>query len=962
VFFESLKILGFGCLRTEIIFSPDKLNLAIADNEAGKSTLISSLLAAFYGTVEDERMTRDKRPHRKNFLPWTDPENFGLVLDFTADDIHWRIERDFHKGSINLIDLDSGDDHIAEYHRGRGIYYIGEGLIGLSCDEFLKSFYLKQEEILDIRDAKGLTPYVQQVATTQEGGATSENAIERLRQALRHYPFPGSRDGLTIENAIKRLGSEREGVLTDMDRLNRLRSDIEPQCQRLMEIERGLEGLRRKREENERLGDLAEIRELTRLVEAQDRLQGEFQELSATAAELKSFDQFPADRWEQLNKMAGRVEELSETITNQQELLRSQGEEPLARLENELQAHRELSGITADELHEFEAGVSRLTDRRERLQEIRQEVERREERLRDEGFDRGHFSRLKGAFSAFGDRELRFVDEFRATYAEEEAVFREAKTQREWREREQGLIRDRRGRTISNARLFFIIAAVMGIAGGLMILATQGGWLGYILAGLGVVFGAVGAVILGTAGSLESSGLLKIEGELEEALRAEKEASDRLESIGGELTQMGTRAGFSDGNELLSEYVNYERLQKLSEPLFEAERDLERAVDEDRQAMDQMHPFFARAGADFPDDEEAVSAARKMLERYREMVRLSEEWTSVKARKSQLAEELSRLNRDLDSHRELCSDILKLGGIDPTEPLDEAVAAFSDALDKHRRYHTVAHESLPRVERELLPEVDLAAKKDRLKQLQIKNAGVVPPEEIDHSKEFYRDRAERGISEIERLINERSEINRKIGTTYDRFGSNYPELHKRLTELEEALHRAETFRSEVETSIRIMGDISREVYRSWADGLSRGAVPFLQALNPRYDQLNFNEDLTFSIHDRQQDRVISSSEVETILSSGARDEIFLAARLGISTYLARGARGPIPIVLDEPLSSADDDKFLTGMTFFLDMLSRSHQVLILSCHAERHRWLAKKHPKLFKERVHQIEVVAETGE
>jgi len=91
--------------------------------------------------------------------------------------------------------------------------------------------------------------------------------------------------------------------------------------------------------------------------------------------------------------------------------------------------------------------------------------------------------------------------------------------------------------------------------------------------------------------------------------------------------------------------------------------------------------------------------------------------------------------------------------------------------------------------------------------------------------------------------------------------------------------------------------------------LSEETAPFLTALNPRYGELSFKEDLSFTVRDKSVNRVIPSSEAEAILSTGARDEVFLAARLGIACYLARGARGPVPIVLDEPLSAMDDDKF-----------------------------------------------------
>ncbi|MFN3821913.1 MAG: ATP-binding protein, partial [bacterium] len=94
--------------------------------------------------------------------------------------------------------------------------------------------------------------------------------------------------------------------------------------------------------------------------------------------------------------------------------------------------------------------------------------------------------------------------------------------------------------------------------------------------------------------------------------------------------------------------------------------------------------------------------------------------------------------------------------------------------------------------------------------------------------------------------------------------------------------------------------------------------------------------------------------VKEYLSVGAKEEIYLAARLAIARFITRGVSEPIPILLDEPLSSADDQKFRSGMKFFLEELSRHHQVIILTCHEERHQWLRGQAPDLFDDRVHLI--------
>jgi DNA repair exonuclease SbcCD ATPase subunit len=957
--FEQFNIAGFGCLRTSVDLKPGMVNLAIAENEAGKSTLVAALLAAFYGIEDDERRRQSIRPHRRYYTPWMRPEEFGVTLVFHDGKRRWRLTRDFHNRITELVDANTGKDFTAKYQKGRGADRIGEELLGLSCEDFLKSFYLKQEELIEFRDSGGLVVKVQQAATSREGEATSESALERMRQALRRYPHPSSKEGLTIENVVKRYQQEIGGLRNDLERLERERSDSEPLCRRLEEIEREVEQRKRQREEDQTLGDLAEIRELNRIVDTQQRLRKEYGELQTAAVQLKEYERFPADKSEQLNQIVGRVEELSRAVAKQEDAIRSKVDAPLEELESYLQAHQRYVSLSERDLFDLETTYSRLSDRQERLESARNERDQRIAELQRQGFEADQFARLKETVAGFTPEETSFVEDFRATYAEEEAVYREAKTRREWLERQRDLIFDRRRRILSNSRLFFIMAAVMAIAGGLMMLLTQGTpntWIGSVLAGLGATFGAVGFIVRGTAGSLESSGLKRMDVDLEVAVGDEEKIKGKLDAIAGQLTGLAKRAGYTDGNELMTQYASFVRLEKLTEPLFAAERDFKRAESEAAQAREQIKPFFDRVGEPTLDGARLVDTARELLNAGREAVHKAEEYRQLKTRHDQLSDDLEKLQRDLRHNHDVAADILRLGGVTVTEPLPDAVTTFKQALEKHQRYRSIAAEQLPRVESELLPEVDLAAKSDRLEQLTAKVPRKALKLTPEHTKEFYRDQADRAIHEIDALNTEKMDINRKIGVLLDKYQTSHPTLQRQLSEAEGGLERAERFRAEVELAIGILTDISQEVYRSWAVALSEEATPFLGALNPRYTDLKFSDDLTFTIQDKQTQRAISSGEVDSILSSGARDEVFLAARLAISSYLASGAKGAIPILLDEPLASVDDDKFLSGMKFFMDTLSRKHQVLILSCHTERHRWLERRLPTLYGERVHIIKL------
>ena len=46
--------------------------------------------------------------------------------------------------------------------------------------------------------------------------------------------------------------------------------------------------------------------------------------------------------------------------------------------------------------------------------------------------------------------------------------------------------------------------------------------------------------------------------------------------------------------------------------------------------------------------------------------------------------------------------------------------------------------------------------------------------------------------------------------------------------------------------------------------------------------------------------------------------------------------------MDEPFSEADDERFLKMMRFLIDSIAKEHQVVLFSCHKQRHVWLKQQ--------------------
>jgi hypothetical protein len=79
-------------------------------------------------------------------------------------------------------------------------------------------------------------------------------------------------------------------------------------------------------------------------------------------------------------------------------------------------------------------------------------------------------------------------------------------------------------------------------------------------------------------------------------------------------------------------------------------------------------------------------------------------------------------------------------------------------------------------------------------------------------------------------------------------------------------------------------------------------------------------------------------EIESGLSTGAREQLHLTARLAALRYLGTGVAG-VPLLLDDPLVGADDEQFVAVMRFLATEVLSERPVLVVSCHAWRHERL-----------------------
>ena len=89
---------GFGSLRGERAFDPERLTLMVDDNERGKSTLLAAIAAALYGLSDDKRSHRPITPLER-WRPW-DGGPFTVELELECAGERYTVSRDFQNGVV----------------------------------------------------------------------------------------------------------------------------------------------------------------------------------------------------------------------------------------------------------------------------------------------------------------------------------------------------------------------------------------------------------------------------------------------------------------------------------------------------------------------------------------------------------------------------------------------------------------------------------------------------------------------------------------------------------------------------------------------------------------------------------------------------------------------------------------------------------------------------------------------
>lgn len=292
--------------------------------------------------------------------------------------------------------------------------------------------------------------------------------------------------------------------------------------------------------------------------------------------------------------------------------------------------------------------------------------------------------------------------------------------------------------------------------------------------------------------------------------------------------------------------------------------------------------------------------------------------------------DMADLRRKIGDEDDLLHAIFDESGIDCALPLNEARKQFDEGLRHCRRYREIRDSLLPALEARSVSAEEIATLEAREAEL-AHDAGEDMAQRASAEVESER-QAARG--ELDRTTARLRELEGRIGTLVDNYRRQYPILQERAEGLGAELAKVSRFGQALEAAGRTLREVAQSTRRRWATALNDRAAAILPHLNPDYDTLLFDDNLDFTIRRVSDGRVLDKAVVDSALSTGAKDQVYLAARLACAAEIS--CAEPIPIILDDPFIAFDDSRFESALRYVVGEVARSQQVVMLSCHESRH--------------------------
>lgn len=899
---ERVEVAGFGSLQDVTIDFHPRLTVLLGDNESGKSTLHRAIRAALYGIDAGGQGRPVERSDWARWAPWSRGP-YGVALTYRLDDgRRMRVARrlDTREQPVQVLEL-GGSELTDELRKGRTVT---PGRFHLGIDEpvFCATTWLG-EEGLGLAAADGphersrdLQHAIERLADTGQGSTAAE-ALRHLREAQQRVGTE-RRTASQLGGATLRL---RELTLR-LDEASRQADAIAGERQRLSDLETTAGEAAHRRLDAERRwlrGRIADIE--GRLDQLRDTA-AEAAEHGAAVEDTRRHAAFPIEIEEEATRLGG---ELNQASAEQQEAS--------ARWEG---AHEALAGLRRRRA-EIAAGLRAVdsapqvdADTQAGAARLQGEVAALEAACSAGRVDASADSRIEGlrreiAATGLSAIPAEAVGPMVALLREEGASA--------WRWR-------------SWWSLAAAIVMVAGAGAGGVLVAAHHAALAAVVAGTG----AAAALILALAGRQARAGVSPAAHRLDEIAKrmgldaaAQQQLALRLPTLQALYAALQLEEG-----RLESRKAEWAALQATASAL--AERCAAMAG-----GAAGTSPAVVRAGT----TESLLRQARTSLasldelgalhRRRQELQQEDEKLVAQEEALQRLHDEAERRAGALRALESRLTQLLKTAGVRPGPTPAESIASLRQACEGRRR-HEAARAALGEVQRRAAAfgnEPDLRRLLHQLWEELLRRGddtdveraplGAAELQQLEHEAEHARQAANAAGDQARELRARLAAVLENLPDIADL----EDERAAAATERDQALRR----RDAIAIAVEHLEQASRRTHRDLAPALAEGVGSRLSLLTgARYTAVNVDtEHFAVSLLCDERPDMLPLAHA----SHGTRDQVSLLLRIALAETLS-AAGEPIPLLLDEPLLTADPRRREAMLRFIHDLAGRDQQVVL----------------------------------
>lgn len=957
-----LKVEGFGALKGEFTFDPGRVVLLVDDNERGKTTLLAAIAAALYG-LEDSKRTHRVLTPLDRWRPW-DGGAYRVELEVEGDHERLTITRDFERGTVAVWNA-RGQEVTAEFKEGKDQYPVGRRLSGLDADEFSKCALVCQNEMDEVvpadekvRRNSTLHARLENAADTRVGDTNATEALRVLEGAIRKYTCAEVESSGNVDTAIQRLELKRGTLETDLKTLEHDFSQIAGPLEDLVRIAEEERAARDAMQwlDTERRESLAG--DVRRQLEEDARHRADLQRLRAEAESVASAAPLTRNAETEFRETVARHEEAARNLGT----LELRRKEELARerekRETDLGALAAYVDATVEDADRCVALASELRQVAEEDASMRTAVFTLRESLASQGHDPERIQHLTARFGSRSEAEQRLLrshSERALGYQTEVATLEQTRTSSTEVLREIDALHHR----WRIPGWFLVAVGVATVLAGGVVLALGGLQILWISLAVG------GAVLLFTGFLLLMIGGRARRAERAEALAQLSGAQRRLGQMKAERTEsevdlgdLARRMNYRDQVDLLREWSEYARLMEESAPTLRAHERLAALEGRRKQAVDSATALLGSLGGGAAEPGELERVAQAI----RQSLALRQRLGEIETGWSWMDDERRVAEAAVAGLKERAVRILQAAGLsyDPDRPWADHANELAERVQAQARHTLLAEELIPQAEGRVLAPDQLAELEHQLTLIDAERpaggpAGGEPGAALPRRTPLAIEADNRRLREtLDALQKRRTELRLEVEEVWRRYHQEHPEKTSQRLRIEQALFRARRFKAAIELARDTIQSVATETHRRWAEFLNQRVAQLLAVFGTQVEQLRFGDDLDFSIK-LANGQQASRGKADLQLSAGAKDQLYLAVRLGISEYLSRG-QSPLPLLLDDPFATSDDERARAGMRLLIEHFAPLHQIVVLTCHRKRYEALAALDPVLYGERVQWLDL------